>query len=181
MDIPCVAEVEHVPGMPVILTVPGACAEAMRSEGDRRFPRETGGILAGRWTSATQAIVTHIIGPGPRARHGLRRFTPDTEWQTTELASAWATAPGLEYLGDWHTHPLGSAAPSGLDRAATDQIAGYAPARNSRPIIAILSLGLSGRSELGAFVLLEGKLTPMTVVSRESASGPRFGIPRRRR
>lgn len=149
--------------MPLILTVPRTCSEAMLSEATRKFPRETGGILVGRWTSECAALLTHVIGPGPQARHGLRRFTPDTDWQTAELASAWSSAPGLEYLGDWHTHPMGSASPSGRDRAVADQIAGYPAARNVRPIIAILSLGLTKRLQLGAFVLVGDELVRMDV------------------
>lgn len=158
-----VAKDQFLPDMPLIFTVPRTCSGAMEAEGTRRFPRETGGILVGRWTSASAALLTHVIGPGPKARHGFRRFTPDTEWQTTELASVWSSAPGLEYLGDWHTHPMGSATPSGRDRSVADAIAGYPPARNAQPIMLILSLGVTGRSQLGAFVLLGGELTRMNV------------------
>lgn len=112
----------------------------MVSDAAHWAPCETGGILLGYEADNGEAVVTGIIGPGPRARHGRFRFKPDAEYQQAELAAHYALTDGREtYLGDWHTHPTGSAAPSLLDRRTLARIARTPSSRTTRPIMVILS------------------------------------------
>ena len=122
------------------------------------FPLETGGLLLGWWTGADAALVTDVIGPGPDALHAATQFEPDTGWQRTALAEAWTQHPGIEYLGDWHTHPNGTPKFSALDRAALATIAAHPAARAPRPWMAVIVVDAAGRISLHARCLVGGKL-----------------------
>lgn len=113
----------------------------VRSLARDRHPLETGGLLLG-WTDEDtgDAVVAAIIGPGPEARHGPASFLPDGDWQRSELARRYADSGRVHgYLGDWHTHPLGTGRPSGPDRRTLASIARAPLARAPRPLLAILS------------------------------------------
>jgi integrative and conjugative element protein (TIGR02256 family) len=115
----------------------------MKAEADRQFPLETGGILLG-WRDV-DVIVEDIIGPGPNAAHRRTAFEPDSRWQDEQLADRYeASGRTLEYLGDWHTHPVGVPEPSSRDRQTLSVIASFAPARCKQPIMTILGDGAAG-------------------------------------
>ena len=104
----------------------------------RRYPRETGGILMGRWLSGGRALVTAVIGPGPKAQHGRTSFEPDQNWQEREVARLYKRSGRIwNYLGDWHTHPDGSATPSDQDVAVARGIARASRARCPAPVMLI--------------------------------------------
>jgi integrative and conjugative element protein (TIGR02256 family) len=106
------------------------------AEGKRGL--ETGGLLIGYWTDDDRPVVTDVIGPGPGAVHLPRSFQPDHTWQSEQLANLYAQSGRRRtYLGDWHTHPLGSAEPSRTDRATLRRIAATPAARTPRPLMAI--------------------------------------------
>ena len=112
----------------------------MVSDAIRWSPCETGGMLLGYEADNGEAVVTDIVGPGPRARHGRFRFRPDADHQQAELEARYTRTDGREtYLGDWHTHPTGSSAPSILDKRTLARIARTASSRTTRPIMVILS------------------------------------------
>jgi integrative and conjugative element protein (TIGR02256 family) len=132
---------------------------AMEREAREKAPRETGGMLlgyrAGR-SDAPELVVETVIGPGPRARHGRTRFDPDGAWQRVELARAYRSRAATTYLGDWHSHPGGTAAPSDLDRRTARAIARRRRARAPQPLMAIL---FGGRPwELAAWCWWEDEL-----------------------
>ncbi len=108
----------------------------------RRWPlRETGGALLG-WRGDSGPVVAQILGPGPDARHGLRSFEPDGEWQVEEGRRIYRQSRRLvAYLGDWHTHPGGSAKPSGQARRTAAMIASDLGFRAPRPVYAIAHRG----------------------------------------
>ena len=111
-------------------------------EADARVPDETGGILLGHCGADGDAIVMHVVGPGPRAVHLPDAFVPDYEYQEDEVARLYAESPRrLDYLGDWHTHPGGGAYLSPRDERALRTIAAYRPARVPRPVMLVLAGG----------------------------------------
>ena len=112
-------------------------------EAVRAFPGETGGILLGYWAVPDrEVVITTKIGPGPKALHEPRRFVPDADYQEAELARRYALDRArFTYLGDWHSHPLGTRRLSRLDRRTLRQIASYADARAPNPLMAILTPG----------------------------------------
>lgn len=102
---------------------------------------ETGGMLLGYWQE-DDVVVTCASGPGPVAQRGRTWFHPDQEWQTDYLARIYtATCRTITYLGDWHTHPGGSAKPSRTDRKTMRAVRREPAARQPRPLMAIVGPG----------------------------------------
>lgn len=141
------------------LAMPPAVVGDLLSEAWRAWPNETGGVLLGI-SGARGSVVRAVIGPGPAAEHARMSFLPDTDWQRAEVARLWTTAPELEYLGDWHTHPGGSPGLSALDRKTLRSIAEYPDARQPRPVMLVLALsddgGVRSRAERWARDRSEG-------------------------
>lgn len=79
------------------------------------------------YTADNQDVVaTHLIGPGPNARHEKYRFEPDGDFQQEELEKVFHESSGrITYLGDWHTHPLGVAALSSIDKHTLEKLLGH--------------------------------------------------------
>lgn len=113
----------------------------MVHEATRKTPLETGGILLGTWLSGQfGAHVSKMIGPGPNAVHELHSFEPDYKYQSAEVELVYRKAPkGVTYLGDWHTHPNGSACVSWRDRFCLLKIAQAPESCTSTPIMVIMS------------------------------------------
>jgi integrative and conjugative element protein (TIGR02256 family) len=125
--------------------------EKMLLEGRRMFPLETGGVLMG-FVSAKRTVVTSVIGPGPRAVHRRRSFTPDAEWQQDRVADLYESSGRRDtYLGDWHTHPAGSTRASFTDWVAAWTIARSREARCRKPVMVVLSIAEDGAVSVGAY------------------------------
>ncbi len=128
--------------------------EDVRAEANRRRLYETGGILIGYWADSNTALITNVIGPGPHAHHKLFTFEPDSRFSQGQLNSIyWASDGKLSYIGDWHTHPLGSLIPSQSDSETTFQVAADPDYRAPKPILLLFRLGLS-RAEWKARVFI---------------------------
>jgi integrative and conjugative element protein (TIGR02256 family) len=129
----------------------------MRIEAERRFPRETGGILVGFADETTAEImVTAVVGPGPSARHGRWTFLPDHRYHEREVARLYNESGRIwTYLGDWHSHPTGSLALSLTDRRTLGRIARSKDARVARPIMIVIAGGspTAGRGSIGDCVM----------------------------
>jgi len=76
------------------------------------FSKEAGGQLF----AAIDGGVWHVVAAtGPKAadRRGRFHFWPDRKTEQREIDQHFIT--GLEYVGDWHTHPENVPAPSNDD------------------------------------------------------------------
>jgi integrative and conjugative element protein (TIGR02256 family) len=130
--------------------------------------RETGGALLG-WSEHDDVVVARVLGPGPAAKHGLRSFAPDGDWQVREGARIYAeSGRTIAYLGDWHTHPRGSPTPSGQDRATAKLIADDTDFRAPSPLYAIAghpwTEAIRRRPwRLVVYRLIEGRLVALTL------------------
>lgn len=121
--------------------LPTSCLTYMAREGRCRVPNETGGVLMGYWSSEKSVVITHVIGPGPHARHSRYSFLPDAEYHDKEINRIYQESGRIStYLGDWHTHPHGGNGTSQRDRKTLSNIACAGEARAPRPIMAILSI-----------------------------------------
>jgi integrative and conjugative element protein (TIGR02256 family) len=141
---------------PVILVLPEHL-DQMLVEGRRTYPLETGGVLMG-FVIANRAVVTSVVGPGPRAIHRRRSFTPDAEWQQQQVAELYERANRRDtYLGDWHTHPGGSTRTSFTDWLAARTIARSRDARCPNPVMLVLALS-AGSLSVGAYRWHRGKM-----------------------
>jgi integrative and conjugative element protein (TIGR02256 family) len=126
-------------------TVPDRCwcdnraLDELFREAHRWSLRETGGALMG-WRGDGEAVIASVLGPGPRARHGLRSFEPDGEWQNDQGRRLYVeSGRTIAYLGEWHSHPHGGGTPSGQDRETAEMIATDPAFRAPRPLYAIAS------------------------------------------
>jgi len=79
---------------------------------------ETGGALFGFDASVHgPPLVTHALGPGPRAIREPKRFLRDLEY-TRAAAEAIHEESSAQWIGEWHTHPGGAQEPSEADLVA---------------------------------------------------------------
>lgn len=118
---------------------------AMIHEAHAALPHETGGLLLG-FSSETDIVIIHSVGPGPDAEHRPTSFTPDRDWQYAQIDTLYEeSGQTLQYLGDWHTHPGGTSQPSDLDIDLLHDIATTPESRCPRPIMGILTHDDDGR------------------------------------
>jgi integrative and conjugative element protein (TIGR02256 family) len=111
----------------------------MVRESDAEFPYETGGVLLGYFVG-DEAVVTDIVGPGPKAVHGSMNFVPDYDFQASRIAALYEASGRLHfYIGDWHSHPAGALRLSGKDRKTLARIAKYKEARLTTPLMILLA------------------------------------------
>ena len=76
------------------------------------------------WRESNKYVVAKVLGPGPKAKHGLSSFEPDAPWQAEEGRRIYyASNRTIAYVGEWHTHPRGSTTPSALDISTMREIA----------------------------------------------------------
>jgi integrative and conjugative element protein (TIGR02256 family) len=118
-----------------------AVVSEMVAEAERRSPSETGGVLLGYWSAQfDEVVIVEATGPGATAMHAIDRFSPDANFDVEEVARRYRESGRIHtYLGDWHTHPSGSARLSKLDHRTLARIARHQPARTPAPIMAVLA------------------------------------------
>ncbi|WP_197426988.1 Mov34/MPN/PAD-1 family protein [Noviluteimonas gilva] len=130
-------------------------------------PLEVGGVLAGYWNGQA-AIVTDFVGPGNDAQHHRYTFVPDDEYHVDEIARLYRESNGATtYLGDWHTHPSGTARLSPLDKRTLRRIANAPEARCPDPLM-VLFAGSGHRWGTQVFTLgATRSLLPRSIVPVE--------------
>lgn len=129
--------------------IPSVVLADLARSADTFAPLETGGVLLGYWVHApsgttceAEAVVTAQIGPGPRAVHRERSFSPDHVYQEEEIARLYhESGRRWNYIGDWHTHPSGPGSLSGRDKATLRRIATTPAARAPFPVMIVLASG----------------------------------------
>lgn len=109
----------------------------MATDAEAWAPNETGGILAGYWsTKHSECVVTHLVDAGPDAEHRPTGMTPDAAYQDSELDGIFGETDGASvYVGEWHSHPDAPAFPSPIDRATLRRIALHSAAFAPRPLM----------------------------------------------
>jgi integrative and conjugative element protein (TIGR02256 family) len=92
--------------------------EQLLAERLAHLPRETGGFLVGRRRGA-HIEVTRATLQAPDDVATRASFERVDASHTTLAVDAWNQDAGLSGLvGDWHSHPIGGARPSGMDERA---------------------------------------------------------------
>lgn len=123
----------------------------MEAEASDYAPDETGGMLVGYWSDTGDAVITATIQGGPSALRRPSRFVPDGLWQQERLDEIYLQSGRVHtYLGDWHSHPLGSLRPSGRDRDTAKKVAKSTEARAPQPLTLIAAKS-DGEWHWGAF------------------------------
>ena len=119
------------------LEIENKLLEYMYNKALDAFPNEVGGMLAGRYENKNSAIVESIVMP-KEIPGGHNEFIRNTEG----LEELWAELKneGIEYLGEWHTHPNGSSHYSRADLHAMNEIVRDEYVSILNPLLLILSL-----------------------------------------
>jgi integrative and conjugative element protein (TIGR02256 family) len=121
---------------PITAWISAACLTSMVEEARHCLPHETGGAFMGYWPDPSTVVITDVIGPGPNSKRTRHSFYPDAEYHDYEIERIYVASDRFHtYLGDWHTHPNGSARTSRKDRKTLSAIASDPGARAPRPII----------------------------------------------
>ncbi len=103
----------------------------------KRSQRETGGILIGHYSEdLTIARIEAASDEPPDSRAGRTWFVRGQVGLAEILQRAWRE--GRYYLGEWHSHPGASPAPSGPDLSAIAKMARHPTFICHRPILVII-------------------------------------------
>lgn len=107
------------PLTPRVWLFPDADRLIRREARARRFV-ETGGPLFGYFDPESgDAVIVEARGPGPEAKHRPRALIPDLRATQQAMDDVHARSQGAwGYVGEWHTHPGGTASPSQRDIGA---------------------------------------------------------------
>lgn len=98
---------------------------------------ETGGILIGRYLKKGRFVrITEVTAMPEDSRFGRAWFQRGRKGLDALLRDRWAQ--GQYYVGEWHSHPGGSAEPSGSDVAAMRKIAGDPLYRCEAPVLLVV-------------------------------------------
>lgn len=100
------------------------------------WSREAGGQLFGR-REDWRFVVTEATPPRPEDVRSRTEFVIDTVAANTEIAER--RRRGMEYLGDWHTHPQEQPEPSPQDRRNGLRMMG---GRNAPGALVIVIVGI---------------------------------------
>jgi integrative and conjugative element protein (TIGR02256 family) len=122
-----------------MISIHEVARRTMEEEAVRHRWVETGGPLFGLEDDAGNSIITSAYGPGPKAVRRRFSLLPDRE-ETQRLIDLHLDQEQgrVRYLGEWHTHPGGSARLSERDLATLRQIADQQDAGVPRPLAIIL-------------------------------------------
>ena len=100
------------------IVIPVAVSQSIAAARAEHLPRETGGFLIGQRRAQHLEILTCTHqAPGDVATP--TSFSRLSRQHADSVEKAWRKSEGLHSIvGDWHSHPLGSALPSDTDRRA---------------------------------------------------------------
>lgn len=105
---------------PIIVRITSQALATFDAHRQRRcFQREAGGQLFARIREKNWEIVT-TTGPRSRDRRGRFSFWPHRASEQDEIFEHHAR--GLDYVGDWHTHPEDMPTPSADDLSSIAEI-----------------------------------------------------------
>jgi integrative and conjugative element protein (TIGR02256 family) len=125
-------------GVPGRVRVPKSLRAFIVEQARRHAPNETGGILVGRRMGDVIEI-SLVSDAGPNAVSQLARFERDGPHCQAFLEAAARETPGVDYVGEWHSHPGSSARPSGRDTASFREIADDTDYLTTAPVLIIVA------------------------------------------
>src|SRR3990167_6621550 len=110
--------------------------DSMIEESGAKTPLETGGILIGK-NESNIVTITHALGPGPKAQHGVCTFKRDGQYSQQELETIFSSTQGQrDYVGEWHSHPAQCDA-SNIDRGSIGWISQNSSYDCKHPVLVI--------------------------------------------
>jgi len=147
--------------------------EQMKGEATRGLPRESGGILIGRFERDI-VVVTQAGGPGRQASRGNADFRRDGEHAQRVLDSAVAASGGdVDYVGEWHSHPSDVPA-SPKDERSMGHISADPDYKRSQPILVVVRrAGTDWTIDASQFVGQKLRAVPVAITSAPPSDGLR--------
>jgi [CysO sulfur-carrier protein]-S-L-cysteine hydrolase len=139
------------------LTVDDQLLEFIYRTGLEKYPKEFGGFLFGYYENDFKTLnITDTILPivFTSTRNSFERQTLGIE---REFEVFYNQTPSKYYVGEWHTHPDGSATPSRRDLIAIKSILTYPKVVIKSPVFLIVGLTHSTK-ELGFYAPLKNKI-----------------------
>jgi integrative and conjugative element protein (TIGR02256 family) len=130
-------------------------------------PVETGGILVGT-RKGDDVLVLSASDAGPNATSTQEMFLRDGAYCQAFLErKARELGPGIDYVGEWHSHPSSDATPSLRDERSFREIAADPHVLAQAPALVVIGLaGAGGNVETSATSFLpSGAASPMVVVA----------------
>ncbi|MEU6449797.1 Mov34/MPN/PAD-1 family protein [Streptomyces sp. NPDC046979] len=118
---------------------------------------ETGGILLG-YHSADVATIHHAGTPGPAAVRTPTYFLRDRA-HAQMLADQAFAADSSVWIGEWHTHPTGRAAPSARDATTYQQLLSD-PELGFTSVVALILAKRDGQWTGAAWAAHDGGIAP---------------------
>lgn len=126
-------------GLPERLYLPAEIRSEMVKQAREHAPNETGGILIGRRRGEVVEVLA-ISDAGPKAVSRPARFERDGEYCQRYLERTVAElGEGIDYVGEWHSHPGSSATPSTRDTASFTEIAEDPDYLTTAPVLVIVA------------------------------------------
>lgn len=117
--------------------LPKHCLRTMLDYAARDYPKETGGVLLGKYTSSFElAVVTEVSGPPKDSRKARSGFWRGILGLQTLISRLWKEQQ--YYLGEWHVHPDGPPIPSATDHDQMNAISENPAYQCPEPLLLIL-------------------------------------------
>jgi integrative and conjugative element protein (TIGR02256 family) len=133
---------------------------------------ETGGILAGRYSSNLDcAVVHHASAPPNDSRAGRTWFNRGIRGLQSWLDGLWRSR--RYYLGEWHYHPGAAPDPSRTDEEQMASIAGSVDYKCPEPILLIIGGDPNGAWAARAFVYVGSRLIELVEATSQDGSDNR--------
>lgn len=124
------------------IEIPTLVFNQIKLQAEGEYPNENGGMLAGRYSKDKHTVyIEKVVVPVEKltGRTKFMRITKGLENVWEQLAKE-----GLQYVGEWHSHPNGSTQYSSTDLAAMIDIEKEVVIEN--PLLLIVSVRSNGLS-----------------------------------
>jgi integrative and conjugative element protein (TIGR02256 family) len=132
--------------MTAFLLLPKWILGAIHTQRERHLPRETGGFLIGE-RRGPHIEVTGLTQQGNGDVATNNSFERSCSSHRKAIHRAWRRSDGTQSLiGDWHSHPRGTADASSVDVAAWRTLARI----SERPVIGLIDDGASPQTYFAA-------------------------------
>ena len=133
------------------IRVPARTLREITSWCEKALGRETGGLLIGTYAEDdTLAVVSEALPAPVDSEAGRSWFKRGTRGLRGKLLRRWRTGRGY-YLGEWHYHPGGRAAPSEADARQMQAISASDHYACPAPVLLIVGWAL-GSFEIRCYV-----------------------------
>lgn len=121
--------------------VPTEVMEQIQANGNKHFPKEFGGILIGEYSDdGKTAHVAEVVTP-KNYKNSTTHFKRHVKDLNKLLKALYKESDGKTiYLGEWHSHPNGSAQFSNQDYKTMEEIATANGVKINCPLLLIVSI-----------------------------------------